>query len=531
MKIHISTINAKFIHKNNSIYQLSAATKDLAPLFLKEYHQKMDYEKISADIINEKADIYCFSVYIWNVKTYMKIITQLKKQSPNCTIIIGGPELGFNPQRAFTLIPDIDYLITGEGEKPLYNLLNHLLYNKPLIHTAISTKKIFNTNTLVEALANYNFSYLDDLKLEDKQIFYIEASRGCPYRCSYCISSLEKKVRKHQLANIFKQIDYAIINKVSTIKFLDRSFNLNDTWCITILEYIKKNALKTQRFQFEVNLETLSEKLINYLSTFPKNLIRFEVGIQSIYDEVNHAVNRKQNFQVLQHKLKRLAATNVTLHLDLIAGLPKETYVMFQNSFNAIFDFNVAEIQVGILKILSGTLLEEQIFNHNYRFSTTAPYTIIDNKYLTTDELYNISLVENIINRYYNTQKFPLTMQTVRKKDNPFNYFLNFAKFLHAQNLELLNYQNHDLVNYLYSYDNELRDCLIQDYYNGNKLKPKRILQKTFDKTAIFHELSVRCNQSLNYIYKYFLIEELTSSYYCKDFYTQEIFLIKKKSA
>lgn len=515
MKIVISTINAKYIHLNNNTFQLAQAIKYEATII--NQHLKQTEEEIIAELLNQNADIYCFGIYIWSSKLYQKITQILKNQNKNCIIIAGGPEYSYDPQFGFNTNPNLDYIISGEGEIPLQNLLAHLIDEEPLISTAISSKTSYNTTALPMNLADYQFNYLDKLDANTAQIFYLEASRGCTYNCSYCSSSNEKKSRKHTDENIFLQLDYAINHQYKNIKFLDRTFNLDDSWCITILDYIKKHAHPHQSFQFEVNIETLSKEFIDYLYTLPKNLVRFEVGIQSIYDEVNMAVFRKQNYEQLNRNILLLVNSPIDLHLDLIAGLPLETYAMFKNSFNACLNYHAKELQLGILKLLPATKLRKQAMQFQYDFDEEAPYTFRSSIFISKDDLANILLVENIVDRFYNKHLFTNTFNN----QLDFDYLLGLAKHI---NKELISYQKHDLYLYWLDYDKSMLNDLIQDYYLNSKIKPKKIFNTIHKddfkelRDLVIDELKI----NINYFTKYVIIERLdNNSIFYKDFNTQ----------
>ena len=482
MKSLLIGINAKYIHPAMALYQLQANTTYETKIL--EFTIKEENYSIIQQIINEintsKYNLISFSTYLWNIEKVLIIGKFIKQKFPNIKLMLGGPEVGYDAKYFLEKYNFIDYIIRLEGENSHHELL--LFLDNLLPIDKVSNLSYLLNNTYIEnktTLPDLSKIQLATLNINDitNRIVYLESGRGCPYKCSYCTASLENKVRFFPLENVINIVKVLIEKKVKTVKFLDRTFNANMKYMIDILDFIDKNNICTT-FQFEIVVEKFSIEAINKIKELKSKFLRFEIGIQSVHDNVNKAVCRSQNMELLEKNLILLRDTNkVDLHVDLIAGLPYETKEMFIYSFNKVFNYKVKELQLGFLKFLRGTKMMDQIDEHKYIYSKNPPYEIIENKYMSKEDLKEIHEVENTLEKYYNSNKFKKVFNYLFNKKlvvNFYNFFYQLNQRIDDSNLASLfkSIDNFFKDFYNNSYD-ELHLCLIMDYLDINKTKPK----------------------------------------------------------
>lgn len=506
MKIIISTINSKYIHINNSVYIIQKYLDQKS--YIKTYTLKDDVNNILKELIEENADYYFFSVYIWNIDLYKIILPKLKKELPNSKIIIGGPEVSYDGEY---LLDVVDFIYRGEVNESINEIINSQVKSAHIVKDDYKLSKC-NYNNYV-----HDIDYFNNIKIDKNQIVYLETSRGCPFKCSYCMSSLETSVNNLELDKVYKLIDFVIKNKVNVVKFLDRTFNMDEERVKLIMNYIIENALPYQSFQFEVAPELISNDLLEYLKNIEGTIFRFEVGIQSVHNETVNAVDRFHSYEKYENTLQILCnETNIVTHFDLIAGLPYETLPKFKDSFNKTFKLLPDEYQLGMLKVLNGTKMKSEVQLHNIVYESNAPYQFISNKYISEDECKIIEQVEDIVDRFYNSKKFNTTFNSIiNRHNNIFDTLLLFNKFIVKNNFKLLDYQLYDIYKIFYEflleYDKDIADYVIFDYVSVVKNKPKRFYQ-TISRERLSEILNAQVNEeySLNYLYKYMIVEELS---------------------
>lgn len=483
MKALLIGINSKYIHPAMALYQLKANTT--YPTDIIEYTIKQDTSFIINSIFDtlntNEYRLIGFSTYLWNIEKTLQIIKVVRQNFPNIKILCGGPETGFDAKFFLTNNKEIDYIISGEGEDSFHELLEFLDEKREL--KTVSNLCYLEKNTYIKNefkypnLSKIKLATLDIPDLENR-IIYLESGRGCPYKCSYCTASLDNKVRFFPLKNVIDIVKTLMEKKVKIVKFLDRTFNANMKYMSDILKFIDQYNICTS-FQFEIVVEKFNEEIINEIANLKKKFLRFEIGIQSTNDIVNEAVCRRQNMELLEKNLLLLNATNkVDLHVDLIAGLPFETKDSFIISFNRVFNYQAKELQLGFLKFLRGTALLDTLDEHEYKYSNTPPYEIIENKYMNKEELSEIHEVEHALDTYYNSGKFIKTFKYLIKNkliDNPFCFLHELSKNMNKDSLYNLfthidKYFKKIFDQYIY---NELHFLLIQDYLDHHKTKPK----------------------------------------------------------
>ena len=540
MKTLITTLNAKYIHTALSLRLLYVASYKEHDVDFKEYTIKDDLSSIKEDIFKQDVDFIAFSCYIWNIDYIQKLCCMIKKERPHIMIALGGPEVSYEPQY-FMENFDIDFVLNGEGEETFPKLLTCLENHEDVCIPSISTKEHIDT-----CVASVDLKYLEtldspyqlpqDKESMSKRILYFETSRGCPFQCQYCLSSLEKGLRFFSDDYLKKQLDIICHSEAKTIKFLDRSFNADSNHAIMILDYIFKNHRPGQQFQFEINADVFSIKILNYIKEHaPKGLLRFEVGIQSTYEPTNRAVKRIQNFDRLSQVVRQLMEDGkCDLHLDLIAGLPYESYERFQQSFDDVFAFRAKELQLGFLKMLRGTSLRNDAGKYGYHYQKESPYEMIDNDWMSQSDIEKIHLAEDMLEKYWNSGRFVKTMNYVMNKEtSAFDFFYRLGCFYQQHQLKRIGYQLDELFVYLDQFLNcEIcHDLLIEDYLSQFKVKPKKWYVPTMDTKQRKHtirELCQRYGLDQELLFRYAIVEKVKKGYLVfvyKDYTCQKMVL------
>lgn len=486
MKTVLTTINAKYIHTSLALRLLYVANKNNHDISFTEFTLKEKDEVIVEELFSQKADIIGFSVYIWNVTKIRAIIESIKKEAPNTIIILGGPEVSYEPEFFISSWP-VDYIISGEGEFVLDELLKNLEHNEEVTHESVTSKQqrarsIAKADLEKIALLESPYMLACDRDEMKHKIIYFETSRGCPFQCQYCLSSLEKGVRYYPSNYLLQNLKFLIDNEVKVIKFLDRTFNINKDHTLRIFNFIIEHHRPNLSCQFEVYADILKPEMIEFLNNkLPENCFRFEIGIQSTYEPTNIAVKRRQNFNLLAENIKKIMdGGKIDLHLDLIAGLPYETLERFIKSFNDVFALKGKEVQLGFLKMLRGTGLRKNASSFGYKYHEEAPYEIIYNDYINQEELQVIHNAEHMLEIYWNSGKFHLTMKNIFEhnyKGKYFEFFHELAEYYQKNNLPTHKYQLEDIFNNLYNFlklqDIELFSELRTDYYSNFKIRPQ----------------------------------------------------------
>lgn len=495
MKVFLTTFNAKYIHTSLALRLLYVVNKDKYDISFEEFTLRETPQVVAESIAAHSPEVVGISVYIWNVELSKELAHHLKRINPNIIIIIGGPEVSYD-QKYFLDSWEIDFVVSGEGEFVLGELLNAIENGLSKdIPSVSSHEKVSHTSARVNLneLVKYSSPYtLDvDKKSLKNRIVYFETSRGCPYQCQYCLSSLEKGVRFFPQSYIESNLDYLIKSEVKLIKFLDRTFNLNKKHTDFVFEFLLRNYRQKLSVQFEIYADLLSVEMISFLNTnIPKDYFRFEIGIQSTYEPSNLAVKRKQDFELIATNVKQLIEGDVIdLHLDLIAGLPLEGYDRFVQSFNDVFHLGAKEVQLGFLKMLRGTALRRNAFLYDYCFDENAPYEVISNRYISKEELDRIRDVEFTLDKLWNSGRFNRTMQRVIQNEYNLKYFQLFdeiAQFFTKIQFPRIGYNLEELFfsfnSFLVSKNIDATDSLRDDYYSCFAIRPFGYWNNEMDK-------------------------------------------------
>ena len=523
MKVLLISINAKYIHTNNAV-RLLKANSSFNPEIL-EFTIKDKISDIVETIEAIKPDIIGLSVYIWNVNIFLEIIEKLSL--PNTKLILGGPEVSYEPS-VFLKQDKVDFIIKGEGELILESLLTAI--NNETDYTQIQGLSYKQDNKLrhnpIQEIKDLKqikppYYFPEDIKHIPNKISYIESSRGCPYKCSYCLSSLEKTVRFFDVNEVQKTILYLMKHGSKTIKFLDRTFNANKS-TLDLLKFIIKNNNQKTVFQFEITGDILDQKIITFLNeTAPKGLFRFEIGIQSIKYETNYLVDRFQDTDKLFENIKMIEDGNVIdLHLDLIAGLPEEDLTSFKHTFDEVFRLGSKELQLGFLKMLRGTKIRLEADKYDYTYHDEAPYEIINNKYISEKDIEEIHLVEHMLEIHHNKGYFKDNMlQIILSCDSPFDFFKEIGNHYLTNNYSFKGYQIEDIYCRIFELLNEQQIySLKKDYLQRSKIKPKIFFDNPISKKErkrVLEDISKTHSIPLHKLFKHTVLISDGEEYYC----------------
>lgn len=438
MKVLITAIDSKFIHSNLAVRYLKSFTRDMDyESKIKEFTINDREGRILEEIIKEKPDIVAFSTYIWNVELVSRVANLIKRVNSNIEILYGGPEVSFD-SRSFLKNNVGEYVIEGEGERTyrdfiLYKLGKMKLEDVRGLHYKVNDEIYSNEKRPLMPMDEIAFPYEDDENLNNKIVYY-EASRGCPFNCKYCLSSTSHGVRFLEIDRVLEELKYFINKKVRLVKFVDRTFNCNHKFSTAIWEFLIKQDTDTQ-FHFEISADLLRDEEIKLLSNAPEGRFQFEVGVQTTNDEVLRNINRFVNFSDIEEKvLELMSIKNIKQHLDLIAGLPGEDYNSFVKSFNDVYSIGPEEIQLGFLKLLKGSSMREDAYIYGMEYSPYPPYEILKTNKISYDELLQLKKVEEMVDKYYNSQKFNLIIKYFEKKfDSPFDFYYSLGKFFEGK--------------------------------------------------------------------------------------------------
>ncbi|WP_415334286.1 B12-binding domain-containing radical SAM protein [Clostridium perfringens] len=434
MKILLTAINSKYIHSNLAVRYLKAFTKDLDfQGDIKEFSINDRVENILEGIIEEKPDVVAFSCYIWNMEFVNRLAELIKLVDPNIEILYGGPEVSYEGKE-FLENHEGEYVIVGEGEKTFREFVLYKLGEGKIEDIkGLNYKrdgKVFENPKRPEMDMNelvFPYTYEEDI---NNKIVYYEASRGCPFKCKYCLSSVMHGVRFLDVERVKKELKYFMERGLKLVKFVDRTFNCNREYTVELLRYLSEQDTET-RFHFEVAADLLTEEQIEILNNAPKGRFQLEVGVQTTNNEVLHNINRYITYENIKEKVLKVAAgKNVMQHLDLIAGLPGEDLESFKKSFNDVHAIRPDEIQLGFLKLLKGSSMREEAEKWGIVYSPYAPYEIIRSKDISYEELLLLKKVEAMVDKYYNSCKFNNVIKFfLNIYEKPFDFYYDLAMF------------------------------------------------------------------------------------------------------
>lgn len=419
MKILLAACNAKYIHSNLAVYDLQAYAAEYADhIVLKEYTINQQKDDIMRDIYLEHPDVVCVSCYIWNVSFVKELMADLTKILPDADFWAGGPEVSYDAEKFLTENPEFKGVMVGEGEETFRELAGYYVEKNPQdlkdmtgICYKDGEKIIHNGWRQIMDLSSIPFIYKDLSDFKNRIIYY-ESSRGCPFSCSYCLSSIDKKLRFRDTEMVKKELQFFIDNKVPQVKFVDRTFNCKHDHAMAIWKYINEHDNGVTNFHFEISADLLKEEELQEMSTMRPGLIQLEIGVQSTNPDTIKAIHRTMDFEKLKGIVDRIHSFgNIHQHLDLIAGLPYEDYDSFRHSFNDVYALKPQQLQLGFLKVLKGSHMMEMCQEYGIVYKTREPYEVLSTKWLDYDHVLKLKTVENMVEVYYNSGQFQNTLE------------------------------------------------------------------------------------------------------------------------
>ena len=423
MKILLVACNAKYIHSNLAVYDLQAYASDYADhIVLKEYTINQQKDDIMRDIYLEHPDVVCVSCYIWNLSFVKELMADLIKILPGADFWAGGPEVSYDAEKFLTENSEFKGVMVGEGEETFKELAGYYVEKNPQnlkdmtgICYRDGDRIIHNGWRQIMDLSSIPFIYKDLSEFKNRIIYY-ESSRGCPFSCSYCLSSIDKKLRFRDTETVKKELQFFIDNKVPQVKFVDRTFNCKHDHAMAIWKYINEHDNGVTNFHFEISADLLREEELQEMSTMRPGLIQLEIGVQSTNPDTIKAIHRTMDFEKLKGIVDRIHSFgNIHQHLDLIAGLPYEDYDSFRHSFNDVYALKPQQLQLGFLKVLKGSHMMEMCREYGIVYKTQEPYEVLSTKWLDYDHVLKLKTVENMVEVYYNSGQFQNTLEYLEK--------------------------------------------------------------------------------------------------------------------
>ena len=419
MKILLAACNAKYIHSNLAVYDLQAYASEYTDhIILKEYTINQQKDDIMRDIYLEHPDVVCVSCYIWNISFVKELMADLAKILPDADFWAGGPEVSYDAEKFLSENPEFTGVMVGEGEETFQELSGYYVKKNPEKLENITgicyrdgEKIIHNGWHQIMDLSSIPFIYKDLSEFKNRIIYY-ESSRGCPFSCSYCLSSVDKKLRFRDIEMVKKELQFFIDYKVPQVKFVDRTFNCKHDHAMAIWKYINDHDNGVTNFHFEISADLLREEELQEMSTMRPGLIQLEIGVQSTNPDTIKAIHRTMDFEKLKGIVDRIHSFgNIHQHLDLIAGLPYEDYDSFRNSFNDVYALKPQQLQLGFLKVLKGSHMMEMCREYGIVYKNREPYEVLSTKWLDYDHVLKLKNVENMVEVYYNSGQFQKTLE------------------------------------------------------------------------------------------------------------------------
>lgn len=439
MKIFLTAINAKYIHSNLAVYSLRAYAKDYQEqMAIGEYtiNNRVDY--ILEQIYKAKPDVLCFSCYIWNMDYVEELITEYHKLCPEVPIWVGGPEVSYEVETFLAEHPQVTGVMIGEGERTFKQLCKYYVNRAGSLEEIRgiafrdqdSGKTIFTPVQEPMNMSDIPFCY-DHIENFENRIIYYESSRGCPFNCSYCLSSIDKKLRFRDIELVKKELAFFIEKKVPQVKFVDRTFNCRHDHAMEIWRFVKEYDNGITNFHFEISADLLNEEELALIHDMRPGLIQLEIGVQSTNETTIQEIHRTMKLKLLKDIVRKIqGGENIHEHLDLIAGLPYEDYATFAKSFDEIYALKPNQLQLGFLKVLKGSYMYEHAAEYEIVYHEKTPYEVMKTKWLSFDDVLKIKQVEEMLEVYYNSGQFEITMKVMEPLfESAFAMFQEFGAF------------------------------------------------------------------------------------------------------
>lgn len=489
MKILLAACNAKYIHSNLAVYDLKAYSSDYDEhVILREYTINQPKDEILKDIYSSGADVVCFSCYIWNISFVRELIRDLVKILPKTAFWAGGPEVSYDAEKFLTEMPEMTGVMVGEGEKTFHDLLEFYIDGKDSLEEIsgiayrTGDKIIHNGWRELMDLSAIPFVY-EHLEKFENRIIYYESSRGCPFSCSYCLSSIDKKLRFRDLELVKKELQFFLDHRVPQVKFVDRTFNCKHEHAMTIWKYILEHDNGVTNFHFEISADLLREEEMELMSQMRPGLIQLEIGVQSTNPETIRAIHRHMDLKKLEHCVNRVHSfRNIHQHLDLIAGLPYEDYDTFHQSFNDVYQMKPDQLQLGFLKVLKGSLMQKEAEGYGIVYKEKEPYEVLSTNWLTYGEVLKLKMVESMVEVYYNSGQFWHTLEyLIPLEKDAFTFYEKLGSFYEKKGYSEISHSRMRRYEILLEYLKEETDVpaevaaqkMLYDLYLREKLKKR----------------------------------------------------------
>ena len=493
MKILLAACNAKYIHSNLAVYNLKSCSGEYSSrVVVKEYTINQIRDDILKDIYLEKPDVICFSCYIWNISFVRELVPDLKKILPQVEFWAGGPEVSYDAVEFLKKNPAFFGVMVGEGEETFHELAGYYIERKPETLSEIrgvafrdenKDRDIVHTGwrELMD-LSKVPFAYSNLTEFKNRIIYY-ESSRGCPFSCSYCLSSIDKKLRFRDIELVKKELQFFIDNKVPQVKFVDRTFNCKHDHAMEIWRYITEHDNGITNFHFEISADLLRAEELALMKTMRPGLIQLEIGVQSTNPQTIKAIRRTMDFEKLKRIVEQIHSFgNIHQHLDLIAGLPYEGYDSFHKSFCDVYTLHPEQFQLGFLKVLKGSHMMEMTGEYQILYKDREPYEVLSTAWLTYEEILRLKMVESMVEVYYNSGQFKNTLVFLEKYfDDPFRMYEALGRFYEKKGYSEISHSRMRRYEILMEFAGEqkeippeaLSDVMLLDLYLRENLKSR----------------------------------------------------------
>lgn len=493
MKILLAACNAKYIHSNLAVYNLKSCSGEYSSrVVVKEYTINQIRDDILKDIYLEQPDVVCFSCYIWNISFVRELVPDLKKILPQVEFWAGGPEVSYDAVEFLKKNPVFFGVMVGEGEETFHELAGYYIERKPETLSGIRGVAFRDENKgrdIVHTgwrelmdLSKVPFAYSNLTEFKNRIIYY-ESSRGCPFSCSYCLSSIDKKLRFRDIGLVKKELQFFIDNKVPQVKFVDRTFNCKHDHAMEIWRYITENDNGITNFHFEISADLLRAEELALMKTMRPGLIQLEIGVQSTNPQTIKAIRRTMDFEKLKRIVEQIHSFgNIHQHLDLIAGLPYEGYDSFHKSFCDVYALRPEQFQLGFLKVLKGSYMMEMTGEYQILYKDREPYEVLSTAWLTYGEILRLKMVESMVEVYYNSGQFKNTLVFLEKYfDDPFRMYEALGRFYEKKGYSEISHSRMRRYEILMEFAGEqkeipseaLSDVMLLDLYLRENLKSR----------------------------------------------------------
>ena len=493
MKILLAACNAKYIHSNLAVYNLKSCSGEYSSsVVVKEYTINQIRDDILKDIYLEQPDVVCFSCYIWNISFVRELVPDLKKILPQVEFWAGGPEVSYDAVEFLKKNPAFFGVMVGEGEETFHELAGYYIERKPETLSGIRGVAFRDENKgrdIVHTgwrelmdLSKVPFAYSNLTEFKNRIIYY-ESSRGCPFSCSYCLSSIYKKLRFRDIELVKKELQFFIDNKVPQVKFVDRTFNCKHDHAMEIWRYITENDNGITNFHFEISADLLRAEELALMKTMRPGLIQLEIGVQSTNPQTIKAIRRTMDFEKLKGIVEQIHSFgNIHQHLDLIAGLPYEGYDSFHKSFCDVYALRPEQFQLGFLKVLKGSYMMEMTGEYQILYKDREPYEVLSTAWLTYGEILRLKMVESMVEVYYNSGQFKNTLVFLEKYfDDPFRMYEALGRFYEKKGYSEISHSRMRRYEILMEFAGEqkeipseaLSDVMLLDLYLRENLKSR----------------------------------------------------------